>query len=63
MDNFLYKTVLIFSTYIYIYILFAKIIKISWSRDVTDIRVLVHFESKIHKEFCMFFKSVCAKLF
>ena len=49
MDNFLYKTVLIFSTYIYI--LFAKIIKISWSRDVTDIRVLVHFESKIHKEF------------
>ena len=51
MDNFLYKTVLIFSTYIYIYILFAKIIKISWSRDVTDIRVLVYFESKIHKEF------------
>ena len=34
-----------------IYILFAKIIEIIWSRDVTDLWVLAHFEFKSHKGF------------
>ena len=31
--------------------MFAKIIERLWSKDVTDIWVLAHFESKIHKDF------------
>ena len=34
-----------------IYILLTKIIETFWSRDVTDIWVLAHFELKIHKDF------------
>ena len=57
MYNFLCQNVLIFPIhihihiYIYIYILFTKTIKTFWSRDLTDIRVLAYFESKIHKDF------------
>ena len=47
MYNFLYQTVLIFS----IYLLLIKVIETFWSRDVTDIWVLAHFEPKIHKDF------------
>ena len=47
MYNFLYQPVLIFS----IYLMFAKKIRTFWSRDVTDIQVLVRFESKIYKDF------------
>ena len=32
------------------YILFTKIIETFWSRDVTDILVLAHFELKIGKD-------------
>ena len=45
MYNFLCKTVLIFT----IYTLFTKIIETFWSRDVTNMWVLAHFELKIHK--------------
>ena len=31
--------------------LFTKIIETFWSRDVADIGVLAHFESKIYKDF------------
>ena len=44
---FLYQTILIFP----IYILFTKIIETFWSRNVTDIWALAHFQSKIHKMF------------
>ena len=37
--------------YVLQYILFTKIIEAFWFRDVTDIRVLTHFEQKIHKDF------------
>ena len=47
MYNFLYQTALIFP----VYILFAKIIELFSSRDVTDIWVLAHSEPKIHKDF------------
>ena len=43
------------SIYIYIYIYFTKIIEIFWSRDVTDIGVLAHFELKIYKYFWTFY--------
>ena len=43
--HFWYQMVLILS----IYLLFAKIIEIFWSRDVIDIWVLAHFEPKIQK--------------
>ena len=39
---------------VFIYELFAKIIKVIetlWSRDVTDIQVLTHSASKVHKDF------------
>ena len=47
MYNFFYQTVIIFPQYI----LFTKILETFWSRGVTDIRVIVHFESKIYKGF------------
>ena len=31
--------------------LFTKIIKIIWSRDITDIRVLAYFKLKIYNDF------------
>ena len=33
------------------YILFMKRIETVWSRDVIDIKLLAHFEFKIHKDF------------
>ena len=47
MYNFLCQNVLTCS----IYILFTKIIETFWSRDVTDIWLLAHFEPKSHKHF------------
>ena len=47
MYDFLRQTVLKFP----IYILFTNIIETFWSRDVTNIWVLAHFELKIHKDF------------
>ena len=47
MYNFLRKTVLIFT----IHKLFTKIIEKFWSRDITNVWVLAHFEFKIHKDF------------
>ena len=44
--NNLCQTVLIFLKYI----LFTKIIKTFWSRDITSIWVLTHFELKIHND-------------
>ena len=37
--------------YIYINILFTKIIETFWSQGVTNIQVLAYFEPKIHKDF------------
>ena len=42
-NNFLCQTVLIFPRHIF----FTKIIETFWSRDVTDIWVLAHFELRI----------------
>ena len=47
MYNFLCQNVLIFP----VHILFTKEIKIFWSRDVTNIWALAHFELKIHNNF------------
>ena len=47
MYNFPHQTVLIFP----IYILFTKIIETFWYIDVADIRVLAHFDAKIHIDF------------
>ena len=47
MYDFLWQTALIFP----VYILFTKIIKTYWSRDVIDIWILEKFELKIHKDF------------
>ena len=46
MYNFLYQTVPIFS----IYMSFTKVTETFWSRDVTDIQVMAHFEPKIYKD-------------
>ena len=47
MYNFLFQIVL----NIFKYILFIKIIKTFWSKDVIDIQVLTHFEFKTHEDF------------
>ena len=47
MYTFMCQTILIFPKYV----LFPKIIDTSWSRDVTDIWALAHFELKTHKDF------------
>ena len=47
------RTVFIYKVYIIyiIYILLTKVIETFWSRDVINIGVLAHFESKTHKDF------------
>ena len=54
MYNFLCKTVLIL-----IYIFLTKFIETFWSRDVTDIWLLAHFEIKIYKYFWIYHVFIC----
>ena len=54
MYNFLCQTVLIL-----IYIFLTKFIETFWSRDVTDIWVLAHFEIKIYKYFWIYHVFMC----
>ena len=49
--------------YIHTYILLTKITETFWSRDVTDIWVLAHFEPKNQaRKTLNYIKSSCAKL-
>ena len=55
MRNFLSQNILTFP----MYILFTKIIKTFWSKDVTNTWVLVHFVLKIHKDFWTYQVFIC----